>query len=303
MNSAKRIVFNIQKCCVNDGPGIRTTVFLKGCMLNCLWCHNPESKLMKPQLMLHQNKCIGCLECQKICPRGLHTVGEDGKHLIDRESCIACGKCADACIGALEICGKEMTVPEIIKEVMKDKAFYDNSGGGVTLSGGDPLLTPDFTLELLKAAKDNGLHTCIETCGHAKWDDVEKLMPYVDIFLWDVKETDSARHKEFTGVTNERILENLRALSKAGAHIILRCPIIPGYNDRREHLEAIGDLATELSGVEKVEVEPYHPLGASKSEDIGKEYPLPDISFQKDETVKEWIEIISSRTKKEVKKA
>ncbi|MBQ9692189.1 MAG: glycyl-radical enzyme activating protein [Clostridia bacterium] len=196
-----------------------------------------------------------------------------------------------------------MTVPEIIKEVMKDKAFYDNSGGGVTLSGGDPLLTPDFTLELLKAAKENGLHTCIETCGHAKWEDVQKLIPYVDIFLWDVKETDPVRHKEFTGVSNERILANLRVLSENGAKMILRCPLIPGYNARREHLEAIGELAQALDGVLQVEVEPYHPLGASKSEDIGKEYPLPDISFQKDETVKEWIEIISSKTTKTVKKA
>jgi len=303
MNELKRVVFNIQKCCVNDGPGIRTTVFLKGCMLNCLWCHNPESKAVKPQLMLHQNKCIGCLECVKACTLGLHSFSDDGSHFIDREKCAACGNCADACVGALEICGKEMTVPEIIKEVMKDKAFYDNSGGGVTLSGGDPLLTPDFTLALLKAAKEQGLHTCIETCGHAKWEDVQRLIPYVDIFLWDVKETDSALHKQFTGVPNERILTNLHSLSEAGAHIILRCPIIPGYNDRRDHLEAIGELAQKLNGVLQIEVEPYHPLGASKSADIGKEYPLPDISFQKDETVKEWIDIISKKTSKTVKKA
>jgi len=303
MEEMKNLVFNIQKFSINDGPGIRTTVFLKGCMLNCIWCHNPESKSPHPQLMLNEKLCIGCGECRKVCPKGLHSVGENGEHLIDRENCAACGTCADGCVGALEISGKEMTVEEILKEVMKDKIFYDNSGGGMTVSGGDPLMKPKFTLELFKAAKEKGLHTCIETSGFAKWEDIEAMLPYVDLFLWDVKESDSARHKEYTGVPNERILENLHKLNEAGAGIVLRCPIIPGFNDRKEHLEFIGALAEELEHVIKVDVEPYHPLGKSKCEAIGKKYPLEELTFPADETVKEWISLISAGTTKPVQKA
>lgn len=315
MRSMKGLVFNIQKFSINDGPGIRTTVFLKGCMLNCLWCHNPESKSAKPQLMFHENQCIGCGQCLEVCPLGLHKFTEitsysaegersvENIHVIDREKCIACGKCAEACVGALEIVGKEMTVEEVLQEVMKDKIFYDNSGGGMTVSGGEPLMHPEFTLALLKGAKEKGLHTCIETCGYARWEDVEALIPYVDLFLWDIKETDSDRHKEYTGVYNERILDNLRRLNAAGGQIVLRCPIIPGYNDREEHLKAIGALAEKLSNVQRVDVEPYHPLGKSKSRDLGKEYPLEELSFPEEEAVKEWIQRISSGTSKPVGKA
>lgn len=303
MSELKHYVFNIQRFSVNDGPGIRTTVFLKGCMLNCLWCHNPESKSPKPQLMFHESKCIGCGNCLKVCPKGLHTMGETGAHLIDRGACEACGTCAADCAGALEIVGKEMTVEEILEEVRKDELFYVNSGGGMTVSGGDPLMCPEFTLELLKAAKACGLHTCMETSGHAKWQDIEKLMPYVDLFLWDVKETDPVRHKEYTGVTNERILSNLRRLNGAGAEIVLRCPLIPGLNDREEHLKAIAGLAEELSGVQRVDVEPYHPLGKSKCEDLGKEYALGDLSFTEEDVVSFWIGTIQAGTSKPVQKA
>lgn len=302
-SAEKSIVFNIQKFSINDGPGIRTTVFLKGCMLNCIWCHNPESKSAKPQLMFRKDRCIGCGACLKACPRGVHSIGENGEHLINREACIACGKCVEACVGALEIAGKEMSVEEILKEVMKDKVFYDNSGGGMTISGGDPLMRPRFTLALLKGAKEKGLHTCIETSGFARWEDIEAMVPYVDLFLWDVKESDSANHKEYTGVPNERILENLHKLDAAGAGIILRCPIIPGYNDREEHLKAIGKLAEELVNVQRVDVEPYHPLGKSKCESLGKAYPLEELTFPADETVKEWIRIIAAQTSKPVQKA
>lgn len=299
----KSMVFNIQRFSINDGPGIRTTVFLKGCMLNCIWCHNPESKSQKPQLMLHEKLCIGCGECRNACPLSLHSVSKNGEHLINREKCIVCGKCAEACVGALEIVGKKMSVKEIIKEVLKDKVFYKNSGGGMTLSGGEPLMNPRFVLSLLKAAKEEGLHNCIETSGFARWEDIEALIPYVDLFLWDVKETDSVRHKEYTGVPNERILENLRRLNKAGAGIILRCPIIPTYNDRKEHLEAIAALAEELDNVQRIDVEPYHPLGKSKCEDLGKDYPLEFLNFPADETVKEWMSVIAAGTTKPVQRA
>ena len=303
MSTQKELVFDIQKFSINDGPGIRTNVFLKGCMLRCLWCHNPESNEPFPQLMFHSNKCIGCGTCLTSCPNGLHTMGAEGEHLIDREHCVGCGTCAGQCIGALEIAGKEMTVDEILKEVMKDKVFYDNSGGGMTVSGGEPLMHPSFTLALLKGAKELGLHTCIETCGYASWEHIHAIIPYVDIFLWDVKETDSNLHKQYTGVENGLILDNLRKLNKEGASIVLRCPIIPGYNDRTEHLKAIGALAEELEHVLKVDVEPYHPLGKSKSEGLGKAYPLADLTFPEDTTVSGWIDCIASVTSKPVGKA
>lgn len=296
-------IYNIQKFSLNDGPGIRTTVFLKGCMLNCLWCHNPESKAYKTQLLLHSTRCIGCEACAAACPNGLHRFGADGAHVIDRESCTACGACVDACVGALELVGREACAEEILKEVLKDAVFYKNSGGGLTLSGGEPLLQSAFTLQLLKAAKEHGLHTCIETCGYAAWEDIEALVPYVDLFLWDVKESDSARHKAFTGVSNEKILENLYRLNAAQARIILRCPIIPGCNDREEHFLFIARLAEELSGVQQVDIEPYHPLGKPKSESLGECYALPHLTFPAEDTVAGWIQYISTHTTKPVQKA
>ena len=303
MMQHKGLIYNIQKFSLNDGPGIRTTVFLKGCMLNCLWCHNPESQSPKIQLMLHKQQCIGCCACVDACPIGLHSFSENGEHIIKRESCIGCGVCETVCAGALELVGKEVCVSEVMKEVLKDVMFFKNSGGGLTISGGEPLMQPEFTLQLLKTAKENGLHTCIETCGYAKWEQIEALLPYVDIFLWDVKESDDARHKAYTGVSNERILKNLYRLNAAQANIILRCPIIPGFNDRKEHFTAIARLAEELSSVQGVDIEPYHPLGKAKSEKLGKKYALEHLSFPPEETVREWISYIVANTAKPVQKA
>ena len=199
-------VFNIQKFCVNDGPGIRTTVFIKGCPLNCLWCHNPESKNLKSELLFRSDKCTLCGRCVPACPLGLHTVSAEG-HIFDREKCVACGKCAEACFAdALEIAGKKTSVEDVLKEVMKDEAFYKNSGGGMTLSGGEPMLNFDFTLELLKQGKEKGLHICMETCGFADSEKYKAVAPYVDIFLWDYKLTSPELHKKYTGVDNGLIL-------------------------------------------------------------------------------------------------
>jgi len=303
MNTQIGSIFNIQKFSLNDGPGIRTTVFLKGCMLRCLWCHNPESHSSKPQLMLYREKCIGCGECVRRCPRQLHSFSEDGEHRIDRQRCAACSSCVDGCAGALEIVGREASVEDILREVEKDRRFYEHSGGGMTVSGGEPLMQPEFTLALLREAKGRGLHTCLETCGYAPWEKLQALIPFVDLFLWDVKETDDALHREFTGVSAERILDNLRRLSDAGASIVLRCPLIPGYNDRPAHLAAIAALAEELTGVIRVDVEPYHPLGKGKSESLGKEYAPGDLTFPENETVQQWIRAISAGTAKPVAKS
>lgn len=303
MMQHKGLIYNIQKFSLNDGPGIRTTVFLKGCMLNCLWCHNPESKSPKKQLMLHKERCIGCGACVHACPIGLHSFSENGDHLIKRESCTACGACEAECVGALELVGREVCTDEILKEVLKEVPFFENSGGGLTVSGGEPLMQPEFTRHLLKAAKEKGLHTCIETCGYAKWEHIEALLPYVDIFLWDIKESDDERHRAYTGVSNKKILKNLYLLNATQANIILRCPIIPGFNDRKEHLTAIAQLAEELSCVQRIDIEPYHPLGRSKSESLGEKFALAQLSFPSEETVREWISYVSANTSKSVQKA
>lgn len=295
-------IFNIQKFSINDGPGIRTTVFMKGCPLNCLWCHNPESKSRKPEIFFDARKCVGCRSCE-VCPYGCH-VFTDTEHIFNREKCTACGKCAAECYtDALELVGTEKSVEEVIAEVMKDEAFYENSGGGMTLSGGEPMYQFDFTYELLKRAKENGLHTCIETCGFAKWEQYEKIADLVDIFLFDYKATTPEKHKEFTGVSNELILENLKKLDEKGCKTVLRCPIIPGLNDTEEHFSGIAETANSLKNVLEINIEPYHPLGKGKSELLGKEYFSDDLSFADEDAVKEWIEKISSQTEITVKKA
>lgn len=298
----KAIVFNIQRFSVNDGPGIRTNVFLKGCMLDCVWCHNPESKSPRPVLSLTEKLCIGCGACAHVCPKGLHTL-ENSVHTIDRANCIGCGACVEDCGGALELLGKEMTVDEILAEVLRDKPFYETSGGGMTVTGGDPLYRASFTKELLRAAKEAGLHTCIETSGYAKWEVLAELIPYTDLFLWDVKETDSVLHKRFTGVENTLILENLHKLDAAGASIVLRCPLIPGYNAREEHLSAIAELANSLANVIRIDVEPYHPLGKGKCESVGLEYPMGDLGMPAESTVQSWISAIAAKTDVPVQKA
>ncbi len=299
----KGTVFNIQKFSINDGPGIRTTVFFKGCPLHCIWCHNPESKSAKTEMFFDAEKCTLCHRCEKACPKKLHTF--DGEaHSYDRQSCIACGLCADSCYtGALETVGKEMSADEIIAEVLKDKVFYETSGGGVTLSGGEPMLQFEFTYELLKLAKENGLHTCMETCGFAKPEQYAAISPLVDIFLYDYKESDPDRHKEFTGVSNELILENLKMLDNLGAKTVLRCPIIPELNDRDEHFAAIAALANSLENVMEINVEPYHPLGKSKSALLGKKYALPKLEFVTEAQGLDWINKIQTKTRVNVKKA
>ncbi|MBR2911307.1 MAG: glycyl-radical enzyme activating protein, partial [Lentisphaeria bacterium] len=209
MNDIKTLVFDIEKFAVHDGPGIRTVVFMKGCPLHCLWCHNPESQSFEKEIFFNSAQCTFCNRCAAICRAGCHTIA--GKqHIFDRTNCLRCGKCAENCpADALKLCGREMSVHEVIEEVLKDKVFYENSGGGITLSGGEPLAHFDFTFELLKAAKENGLHTAVETSGFASPQRIEKILPLVDLWLWDLK-AEAAKHEVLTGVPSEPILKNLR---------------------------------------------------------------------------------------------
>ena len=296
-------IFNIQKFSVNDGPGIRTTVFMKGCPLDCIWCHNPESKSAKCEIFYDSSKCIECRMCESICPNKCHIFSSE-HHAYERKDCTACGECAKACItNALEMVGYKKSVDEILEEVLKDKIFYENSGGGITLSGGEPMYQFEFTHELLKEAKKQGLHICMETCGFAKEESYRKIADLVDIFLFDYKETNSHKHKEFTGVSNELIIKNLMMLDALGCKIILRCPIIPTLNDTEEHLAGIADIANKLNNILEINNEPYHPLGKGKAQNLGREYALDDLSFPENAEVEKWIENISSKTNIPVKKA
>ena len=295
-------VFDIQKFSINDGPGIRTTVFLKGCPLDCLWCHNPESKGAEPEVSFTSEKCILCGYCAATCPNKCHII--DGKvHSYDRAKCLRCGKCTLECYSkALEVVGKEMTVKEVMAEVLKDVPFYETSNGGMTISGGEPMAQFLFTKALLEDAKKHKLHNCLETSGYAPMERYREIVRLVDIFLFDFKESDPARHMKCTGVPQENIVKNLIELDSLGAKTVLRCPIIPKMNDRKSHFNGIAKLANRLSGIIEINILPYHPLGKSKSSRIGKEYPMLCKEFPEDDEVRTWIETVQSVSEVPVKK-
>ncbi|MCL2058567.1 MAG: glycyl-radical enzyme activating protein [Oscillospiraceae bacterium] len=269
---------------------------MKGCPLDCLWCHNPESHEKRPEIAYYPSKCLYCGACVAPCKEKLHGL-DIGQHSFMRDSCARCGKCTQACpTGALEIIGREATVAEVLEEVKKDEAFYRNSGGGITLSGGEPFFQPEFAIALLSHAKSEGLHTCVETCGAAAYEILDKAAKFIDVFLCDVKETDPLRHKEFTGVTNETILENYQRLDASGAKIVLRCPIIPGLNDNEAHFIKLCELAGRLLNIDHIDIEPYHPLGISKAEAIGKIARHADASITPIDMVAEWVEFMKRHT-------
>jgi len=295
-------IFNIQKFSIHDGPGIRTTVFFKGCPLRCAWCHNPESQSGRAELLYNPEKCVHCLRCVARCPQGCHA-STNGQHTLDRTTCAACGACQSPLCEALEIAGVEKSTDEILAEVLKDQLYYQNSGGGITLSGGEPLSQWEACLELLRGAREHGIHTCIETCGFVPRSVLEKTLPLTDLYLFDCKETDPERHRKWTGVDNQLILDNLRYLDSMGKQTVLRCPIIPSINDREEHLAKIAEIANRLQNVLQIVIEPYHTLGVSKYERMGKPYTLSRLETLDRETTERCISILRERTAVPVEKA
>ena len=270
------LVLDIRKYSIHDGPGIRTTVFLKGCGLSCWWCHNPESQAPGFEAIVRDNRCIRCGACVRACEHGAITWTDAGP-VTDRAQCAACGDCSAVCYTeARERVGREMAADEVLAEVLQDLPFYEESGGGMTLSGGEPLLQTDFTAALLAGAKAHGLHTALDTCGYATWDVLERVRGDVDLFLYDLKLMDDERHRRFTGVSNAPVLRNLRRLSELGHRIRLRVPVIPDVNDDEENLRAVAAFAAGLPHLEGADLLPYHHIGVDKYERLDRTYRLPD---------------------------
>lgn len=286
------VVFNVMRFAVHDGPGIRTTVFMKGCPLDCWWCHNPEGRRPEPEIVFWASRCIGCGRCVEVCPTGAAGRARPGAGLTglsDRDPgpgaaetagggdarCIACGRCAEACpTGARELNGRRASAEELVDEILRDRIFYERSGGGVTFSGGEPLAQPKFLVDLLRRCRAHGLHTCVDTSGYAPEEQVLEIARDVDLFLYDLKLVDAGRHRLCTGVDNERILSNLRSLVEAQRAVTVRIPVIPGISDDPENVSATGVFLSSLGKPPDVVLLPYHPTGEAKYLRLGRRYRL-----------------------------
>lgn len=255
-------LFDIERNAFVDGPGIRTTVFFKGCNLRCAWCHNPESQSFQPQMMFYQDQCTGCGKCRTVCPQQMN-------------GCTLCGKCALFCPSdARKVCGKAYSASEVLAEILRDKPYYDRSGGGVTFSGGECMLQIDFLSDILHRCRESGVHTAVDTAGHVPFDSFARILPDTDLFLYDIKLLDAQRHRQFTGVSNDLILENLQKLFAKDAKVWIRIPVIPGVNDQPGEMEAIRDWLMRHRQPEKIELLPYHAMGENKYRALGQD-PLP----------------------------
>lgn len=274
---ATGIVFDIRRYSIHDGPGIRTTVFFKGCPLACFWCHNPESQSSASELLYRENRCMRCKTCAAACMNEAISWAGD-RPVVDPSRCERCGACVEACAAdARELVGREMTAAEVMTEIERDIPFYEESGGGVTLSGGEPLMQPDFALELLAACRARGIRTALDTCGHAAWETLDRVRAHVDLFLYDLKTVDEERHRRFTGSSNKLLLKNLQLLSNHGHSIILVVPVIPGVNDDSGSMKRLGEFAAALPSQQGVLLLPFHRLGVEKYALLGREHPYLEL--------------------------
>lgn len=288
------IVFNIQRFSIQDGPGIRTTVFIKGCPLRCLWCSNPESQKIFPEVGHSNLLCNKCGRCIEVCEVQSISLTEHGLK-INRETCTGCVKCIEVCLPqALRIYGKEMSAEEVFQEILRDRLFYQNSGGGVTASGGEPLSQADFVTELFKRCQDKGIHTCLDTSGYAAPDTWEKVLPYTNLVLFDVKLIVPSIHRKVTGKSNQKILSNLKMVAGSGVPVIIRIPVIPGINDSKESITDIAYYVAGLNNLREVNLLPYHRFGEGKYAMLDRHYRLSDLIPPKSSQLQELINIFKS---------
>ncbi|NLV34217.1 MAG: glycyl-radical enzyme activating protein [Clostridiaceae bacterium] len=294
MNKTYGCIFDIQRFSLHDGPGIRTTIFFKGCNLRCFWCHNPESINLQPEIQVYAHKCIHCGKCITVCPQ--NAIYKNGSSFVfSRDLCMKCGKCVDSCYtNARVMAGKTVSASEVMSEIMKDEPFYNDNQGGVTFSGGEPMLQPGFLKTLLVACKEKKIHTAVDTAGNVAFEKFAEIAPYTDLFLYDIKCVDEKKHKQVTGSNNKKILANLVLLDEIAKEIIIRIPIIPGMNDTDEDMHAIGILLRNLKKVTKVQLLPFHNMAESKYESMGMEYKAKDLSAPKKERMQQFASIISS---------
>ena len=280
------IIFDIKRYAINDGPGIRTAVFFKGCPLKCWWCHNPEGQSSLPQLMFRSNRCKTSKDCIEVCPQ--NAILWDDESITNWEACDHCGLCAEVCYaGARELVGHTISVDQLMVEIVRDIPYYDQSGGGVTFTGGEPMFQREFLLEALLACKQQGIHTIVDSSGYAPHDGFKSIYPLVDLFLFDLKMMDGQKHIKYTCVSNDGILDNLKRLSDARAKIIVRIPIIPGINDDIDEIESMASFLEKLPCLEGIELMPYHEIGINKYGALGMNYRLMGTKTPADQQIME----------------
>lgn len=280
------MIFNIQKCSIHDGHGLRTLVFFKGCPLRCLWCANPESQSYEPEIMESQQKCIGCGACVRTCSEGAVSMQEDGLR-IDRSKCVKCFMCAEVCYaGAKYKIGSEYTTEELFREIEKDRVFYEMKGGGVTFSGGEPLMHPEELTAIAQMCAERGIDVGIESCGVGSYEAFKSALPYINSAFMDIKHINSATHKKLTGAGNEVILENIKKIAEYGIPVTIRTPVIPGLNDDEENIGGIAEFLCGIDQIKEYELLPYHQFGINKYRALGRKYLLEDVEPPADEKMR-----------------